>query len=80
MSGTADITTLTELKISALEIQEQTTGNDATDTQAAMKEYEALVDHFDEIEEDLAPHQRRAAKKDFGHFLRLLDLAIAYHR
>jgi hypothetical protein len=67
---------LQEIKLAALSIREKIDSSDPADVQNAMKEYVSLFDRFYQVEENLAPHQYRAAKQDFEYFLRLLDLAI----
>jgi hypothetical protein len=64
------------MKLMALSIREKLDSSNPADIQNAMKEYAALVDRFYQVEENLAPHQYKAAQKDFEYFMRLLDLAI----
>lgn len=71
---------LCEIKLQALRIEPHLEGRDAKGIEQAKATYEDLVDRFYQAEENLAPHQYRAAKKDFEYFMRLVDLAMAYHR
>jgi hypothetical protein len=69
---------LQEIKMTALSLMERINSADAVDVQNAMVEYAVLVDRFYEVDENLAPHQYKAAKIDFEYFMRLLDLAMRY--
>ena len=55
-------------------------GADIESIKAAEKELHQLVDRFYRENEDMiAPQQYEAAKRDFEYFMRLVELAIAYH-
>lgn len=71
---------LQEIRLSVLFIQETLKSANADEVIEVMREYAALVDRFYEVDVNLAPPQYTGAMKDFDYFIRLLDMAIAYHR
>lgn len=73
------VSSLQEIKLSALGILKRLDSGDAGESQTAMREYLDLVDHFYQVSEHLAPQQYEEAKQDYEYFIRLLDLAILYY-
>ena len=71
---------LQDIKDTAVRLQETLMGSDIESIRMAEEAWHQLVDRFYQVEENLAPHQYKAAKKDFEYFLRLLDLAMALCR
>ena len=71
---------LREIRFQALRIEPYLVGDDEEGIEKAKATYEDLVDRFYQVEENLSPHQYRAAKKEFEYFMRLVDLAMALCR
>ena len=76
----SSLESLCEIKLKALRIEPHLEGRDEKGIEQAKATYKDLVDRFYQAEENLAPHQYMAAKKDFEYFMRLVDLAMAYYR
>jgi hypothetical protein len=68
---------LREIQRSTFDLLTRLRSADEKEWLTILREYFALVDRFDQVSDNLAPHQYRAAKEDAEYFLRLLDLAIA---
>ena len=71
---------LHDIKDTAVKLQETLLGSDIEAIKMAEEAWYQLVDRFYQVEENLAPNQYEASKKDFEYFMRLVDLAMAYYR
>ena len=71
---------LIQVRQHALEIQDRLMAADIAVVKSAEKDLERLRDQFyDENQNMMTPHQHEAAKKDFGYFLTMVEMAIGYY-
>jgi hypothetical protein len=71
---------LIQMRQDALKINDRLMGSDIDAVVTAEKDLAKLRDQFfDENQDMMTPQQHESAKKDFGYFLTLLELAIGYH-
>ena len=64
----------------ALAIQDRLMDSNIEVVKAAEKGLERLQEQFfDENQDMMAPQQHEVARKDFGYFLTLVEMAIAYY-
>ena len=69
-----------QMRQEALEIKDRLMSSNITIVEGAEKDLERLQDQFfDESQDMMAPEQYEAAKDDFGYFLMLIEMAIAYY-
>ena len=69
-----------EIRRQALDIQVRLMGSDIHVVRVAEKGLEQLLDRFSDENQDMMAYQQHdAAKKDFGYFLTLIEMAIAYY-
>ncbi|MBW2545342.1 MAG: hypothetical protein JRD43_07820 [Deltaproteobacteria bacterium] len=70
-----------QMKQEAQSIYTKLQSSNPVEVKAAMGEYLKLVDRFyEENKYHLAPQQGATAKKDFEYFMRLIELAVEYHK
>jgi hypothetical protein len=63
-----------------LDIQNRLMGSDVSIIKAAERDLERLQEQFFEENQDLMrPEQHDAARKDFGYFVMLVEMAIGYY-
>lgn len=69
-----------QMREKALEIQDRLMSSDIEVIRVAEKDLERLLEAFyDEKNYMLAPQQYETAKRDFGYFLTLIEMAIGYY-
>jgi hypothetical protein len=62
-----------------MDIQNRLMSSDIEVVKVAEKDLERLLEEFyNENKENMAPQQYEAAKKDFGYFIVLIEMAIGY--
>ena len=66
------------IRASTLGLVDRLNSDDPQESDAAIKDYLALVDRFNQKSKHLAPHQHKAVKQDFEYFMRMIDLGIMY--
>ena len=70
-----------QMRQEALDIRDRLMAPDIEVVKAAEKGLEQLLERFyDENNDMMPPQQYEAAKKDFGYFLTLIEMAIGYYR
>jgi hypothetical protein len=71
---------LLQMRQEILDIQDRLMDSDIGIVEAAEKDLERLREQFfDENQDMMAPEQHEVAKDDFGYFLTLVEVAIAYY-
>ena len=69
-----------EIRRLALDIQVGLMDSDINVVSGAERDMQQLLDRFyDENQDMIAPQQYEAAKKDFGYFLVLIEMAIGFY-
>jgi hypothetical protein len=75
----AKLNKLIRIRQEALEIQDRLMSSDIEVVKVAERDLERLLEQFyDENKDMMAPQQHKAAKKDFGYFVTLIEMAIGY--
>ncbi|MEA3351105.1 MAG: hypothetical protein U9Q82_10825 [Chloroflexota bacterium] len=70
-----------QIQQQARDLERRLMSSDVEAVKAAFEEYRQLVGLFyQENEGILSPHQYSAAKKDFGYFAALVELALNYYK
>ncbi len=70
---------LIQIRQETMDIQNRLMSSDIEVVKVAKKGLERLLEQFyDENKDMMAPQQHEAAKKDFGYFLTLIEMAIGY--
>ena len=70
---------LMHIRREALELRERLMSSNIEVVSMAERDLERLVEQFyDDNKDMMAPQQHEAAKKDFGYFLSLIEMAIGY--
>ena len=70
---------LIQIRQETMDIQNRLMSSDIEVVKVAEKGLERLLEQFyDENKDMMAPQQHEAAKKDFGYFLTLIEMAIGY--
>jgi hypothetical protein len=69
-----------QIRQEALDIRDRLMGSQIEVITRAEKDLERLLERFYAENKDLMPPQQyEAAKKDFGYFLTLVEMAVAYY-
>lgn len=69
-----------QIRQEALDINDRLMASDIEVVRAAEKDLQQLIDGFYKENKDMmAPQQYEAAKKDFGYFLVLVEMAVAHY-
>ena len=69
-----------QMRQEALEIKDRLMSSNISIVEGAEKDLERLQDRFfDESQDMMAPEQYEVAKDDFGYFLMLIEMAVAYY-
>jgi hypothetical protein len=75
----AKLNMLLQIRQEAMEVQDRLMSSDIEVVRMAEKDLERLLEQFyDENQNMMAPQQYEAAKKDFGYFVTLIEMAIGY--
>ena len=70
-----------QIRQEALDIRDRLMGSDIEVVTAAEKDLEQLLERFYEENRDVMPPQQyEAARKDFGYFLTLIEMAVGYYK
>jgi hypothetical protein len=73
-------TKMIQMRQKAMEIQDRLMSSDIEVARAAEKDLERLLEAYcNENKDMLAPQQHETAKRDFGYFLSLIEMAIGYY-
>jgi hypothetical protein len=71
---------LIQMRQKAMKIQDRLMSSDIEVVKTAEKDLERLLEAFyNENKDMLVPQQYETAKKDFGYFLTLIEMAIGYY-
>jgi hypothetical protein len=71
---------LIQMRQEILDIQDRLMDSDIEVVEAAEKDLERLREQFFHENKDMmAPEQHEVAREDFGYFLTLVEMAIAYY-
>jgi len=74
------LNTMTQIRQEALDIRDRLMGSDIGVITEAEKDLERLLEQFyTENKDVMAPQQYEAARKDFGYFLTLVEMAVGYY-
>ena len=69
-----------QIRQEALDVKDRLMSADIEIVRTAEKDLEQLLERFyDENMDMMAPQQYEAARKDFGYFLTLVEMAIGYY-
>ncbi len=71
---------LIQMRQEIIDIQDRLMSSDIGVVEAAEKDLESLREQlFDESQDMMAPEQHEVARNDFGYFLTLVEMALAYY-
>ena len=74
------LNSMTQIRQEALDIRDRLMGSDIGVITEAEKDLERLLEQFyTENKDVMAPQQYEAARKDFGYFLTLVEMAVGYY-
>ena len=74
------LNTMTQIREEALNIRDRLMGSKIEVIETAEKDLERLLERFyGENKDMMAPQQYEAARKDFGYFLTLVEMAVGYY-